>query len=327
MTAPLNIVLCFPVEQHHVDQMQNTLPSANIINAGQSGVNDALPQADIFCGHAKVPVDWKRVVNGGRLKWIQSSAAGLDHCLVPEVIDSPIVVSSASGLFADQVAEQTMAILFSLIRSMKVFHNQQQAREFVRRPTNDLHGKTVGIVGFGGNGRRIAEVLAPFRVRILATDLFPNSKPDHVEQLLPADDLPTLLKESDIVILCIPLNKQTDRMFDKSKFAAMKSNAIFVNVARGQCVKECDLVDAIQSGQLSAAGLDVTESEPLPVESPLWDHPNVIITPHVGAQSAIRVDTTVDMFCTNLKRFLRNEPPINVVDKSLGFPVPTDWER
>ena len=134
MTAQLNIVLCFPIQPRHLDQMQNTLPEGNFINAGQEGVDAALPEADIFCGHAKVPVDWKTVVDNGRLKWIQSSAAGLDHCLVPEVIDSPIVVSSASGLFADQVAEQTMAILMSLIRSMKVFHNQQLAREFVRRP-------------------------------------------------------------------------------------------------------------------------------------------------------------------------------------------------
>ena len=209
---------------------------------------------------------------------------------------------------------------------MKVFHNQQQAKEFVRRPTNDLHGKTVGIVGFGGNGRRIAEVLAPFRVRLLAIDLFPHSKPDHVEQLWPADSLPTLLAESDVVILCIPLNKQTDRMFAADKFAAMKHGSIFINVARGQVVKECDLVDAIQSGQLSAAGLDVTETEPLPADSPLWEHPNVVITPHVGAQSAVRVDTTVELFCTNLKRFINQELPINLVDKLLGFPVPSDWQ-
>ena len=125
----MRIVLCYPVEERHIKQIQATVPDAVVINAGQERVDELLPTADVFIGHAKVPVDWDRVLRAGRLQWIQSSAAGLDHCLVPGVIQSDIVVSSASGLFAPQVAEQTFALLFGLLRRpADLFPGRAQAR-------------------------------------------------------------------------------------------------------------------------------------------------------------------------------------------------------
>jgi D-3-phosphoglycerate dehydrogenase len=185
-----------------------------------------------------------------------------------------------------------------------------------------LHGKTVGIIGLGGNGRRIAEVLAPFRVRVLATDMFPRDKPTAVEAVYPAEDLRDVLSQVDIVILCVPLNAQTHHLIDAAALAKMKPGAILINVARGPVVDEAALVSALEAGHLSAAGVDVTEVEPLPAASPLWDMPNVIITPHVGAQSAKRIDDSTDLFCENLERYLRGERLRNVVDKQLGFPRP-----
>ena len=318
------IVLCFPVHEEHVSQIREAAPEWDVINAGQEGVAKEILTADIFCGHAKVPVPWAEVVERNRLKWIQSSAAGMDHCLVPEVINSSIPVSSASGLFAQQVAEQTMALLTGMLRSMPVFHRAQEKREFIRRPTDDLHGKTVGIVGLGGNGRRIAETLAPMRVRTIATDFYPVQRPDYVEELWPAEELPRLLQAADIVILCVPLNAQTARMMGAEQFALMKKGAYLVNVARGQVVDEPALVEALRQDRLRGAALDVTAEEPLPTESPLWEMPQVTITPHVGAQSADRVDVTVDFFCENLHRFCRDQRLFNCVDKQLGFPHPND---
>lgn len=318
------IVLCFPVHEEHVSQIREAAPEWDVINAGQEGVAKEILTADIFCGHAKVPVPWAEVVERNRLKWIQSSAAGMDHCLVPEVINSSIPVSSASGLFAQQVAEQTMALLTGMLRSMPVFHRAQEKREFIRRPTDDLHGKTVGIVGLGGNGRRIAETLAPMRVRTIATDFYPVQRPDYVEELWPAEELPRLLQAADIVILCVPLNAQTARMIGAEQFALMKKGAYLVNVARGQVVDEPALVEALRQDRLRGAALDVTAEEPLPTESPLWEMPQVTITPHVGAQSADRVDVTVDFFCENLHRFCRDQRLFNCVDKQLGFPHPND---
>lgn len=317
----MRIVLCYPVEHHHLDRIRDTAPGTEVVDAGQDGIATEILEADIFCGHAKVPVPWDQVVAQRRLRWIQSSAAGLDHCLVPSVVASDIVVTSASGLFADQVAEQTLALVTGLLRGLPVFFRAQQQKEFVRRPTRDLHGTTVGIVGFGGNGRRLAEVLAPFRVRMIATDVFPVDKPPHVEHLWPADRLPELLSRSDIVILCVPLTEVTRGMINADTLAMIKREALLINVARGPVVVEDDLVAALQSGHLGGAGLDVTEIEPLPRSSKLWDLPNVLITPHVGAQSVRRMDDTTSLFCENLRRFRTNGQLLNRVDKSLGFPT------
>lgn len=318
----MRIVVCYPIEDRHLQQLQAAASGCEVCNAGQEGIARELLDADAFCGHAKVPVPWPEVVRQGRLKWIQSSAAGLDHCLVPEVIASDIVVTSASGLFADQVAEQTFALMLGLLRSLPTFFRAQQKREFIRRPTGDLHHKTIGIVGLGGNGTRIAEVLRPWKVRILATDMFAAEKPDCVDELWPAAQLPQLLHACDIVILCVPLNEETEHMIGTAELAMMRKGSLLINVARGPVIDEAALVAALQSGHLAGAGIDVTEVEPLPTDSPLWDLPNVIITPHVGAQAKRRVDDTTDLICENLRRYFGGKNLLNRVDKRLGYPTP-----
>lgn len=323
----MRIVLCYPVEESHVSQIRAAAGDHEVVNAGQERIDELLPTADIFIGHAKVPVNWDRVLRAKRLRFIQSSAAGLDHCLVPGVIDSDIVVASASGLFAPQVAEQTFALLFGLLRRAPVFFTAESKREFIRRPTDDLRGKTIGVVGMGGNGLQIAKVLAPWDVRIIATDHFPVDCPAEVDQLWPADRIDDLLAESDVVVLTLPLNESTDGLLDADRIARMKPGSYLINVARGRVVVESALVDALDRGHLAGAGLDVTEVEPLPPDSSLWERPNVMISPHVGAQSFRRVSDTTDLACLNLKRFFDGQPPLNVVDKRLGFPHPADSYR
>lgn len=318
----MRIVLCYPVEQKHIQQISAALPDAEVIDAGQKRIADELFAADIFCGHAKVPVDWDGVVRQGRLRWIQSSAAGMDHCLVPSVIESDITVSSASGVLSDQVAEHAIALMTGFTRSLPTYFHAQQKKEFVRRPTRDLTRATVGIVGLGGVGRRLAELLAAFQCRILATDLFPVDKPAHVESLWPAVRLPEMLPQVDVLSLHAPLNESTRGMIDAAAIARMKQGSLLANLARGPLVVHDDMVAALQDGHLAGAVMDVTEPEPLPPASPLWDMPNVIITPHVGGQAAWRIDAMTKLFCRNLRRWQKGLPLINYLsDKRLGFPI------
>ncbi len=317
----MRIVLCYPVEARHVAQIQAAAPEAEICDAGQQRVAAELFDCDVYCGHEKVPVDWDGIVRQGRLKWIQSSAAGLDHCLVPSVVQSPIIVTSASGVLADQVAEHTIALVTGLLRSLPVFFRAQQAKEYIRRPTRDLHHATVGIVGFGGVGRRVAELLSAFKTRILATDMFPLDKPPHVAELWPADRLDEMLPQVDVLILCVPLTDQTRWMIDKRALARLKPGAILANMARGKLVVEDDLVAALEAGHLGGACLDVAAEEPLPAGSKLWNLPNVIITPHVAGQSHWRIDNMTNFFCENLRRYQAGDALLNVVNKELGFPV------
>ncbi len=318
----MRIVLCYPVEARHVRQIQAAAPHAEIVDAGQQRIPEAILEADVFCGHAKErPVPWDEVVRRGRLRWIQSSAAGLDHCLTPEVIASDIVVTSASGVLADQVAEQTMALLTGLLRDLPTFFRAQQRREFIRRPTRDLTGATIGIIGFGGNGRRLAEVLRPFKGRIIATDMFPVDKPSTVDELWHADRNEELLPLVDVLILAAPLTPVTRGMLDARTLALLRPDAVIVNVARGKLIVERDLVAALEAKRLAGFATDVTEVEPLPADSPLWEMPNVILTPHVGGQSRRRIDDMTDFFCENLRRRAQGAPLSNLVDKRLGYPA------
>lgn len=318
----MRIVLCYPVQSKHIAQIAAAAPDAEIVDAGQERIAEELFTADIFCGHAKVPVDWDAVVRQGRLRWIQSSAAGMDHCLTPSVVASDIVVTSASGVLADQVAEHAVALITAWCRSLPVFFRAQQKKEFIRRPTRDLHHSTVGIVGLGGVGRRLAELVAPFKTRVVATDLFPVEKPSCVEALWPAEALDRLLAQSDIVVLSLPLNSSTRGLIDASALARMKPTALLANMARGPLVVTQDLIEALEAGRLAGAVMDVTDPEPLPADSRLWDLPNVIITPHVGGQSARRIDDMTDLFCQNLIRWRTGQPLINhLTDKALGFPI------
>lgn len=320
----MRIALCYPVKQQHIAQIQAAAPDWEVVDAGQERIAEELPTADIYCGHAKVPVPWDEVVAAGRLQWIQSSAAGMDHCLVPAVIGSEIMVTSASGVLANQVADHTMALLAGTLRRLPVFSDAMAKREFIRRPTRDLHYSTIGIVGLGGNGRRLAEVLSAFETTILATDWFPVNKPPHVAELLAADQLDAILPRCDTVILAAPLNEVTRGMFDARRIGLMKPGSVLINMARGPLVVENALVDALESGHLWGAGLDVTETEPLPEESRLWTVPNLILTPHVGGQCATRIEDMTDFFCENLRRYRAGETLKNVTDKELGFPFPVE---
>ena len=323
-----NIVLCFPLQQPHVDQIREaSKDNFDVIVSSQESIGENIFAADIFCGHAKTPVDWAEVVKQDRLKWIQSSAAGLDHCLVPEVIASPIVVSGCSALFSNQVAETAMALLMGLVRRLPIFFRAQQAREYVRQPTDDLFGKSVAILGFGGNGQRIAQVLRPMVDRIVATDWFPDACQPHVEnglidKIFSNEQTEQVLGDADVVIVTLPLSDANEHSFGDAQFAACKSGVYFVNVGRGSVVQQDALIRSLQSGHVGAAGLDVANPEPIEPSSPLWEMENVIITPHVGAQSSRRIPVTVDLFCENLNRYRNNQTPLNLVDKPLGFPRP-----
>ncbi|MEM7784630.1 MAG: D-2-hydroxyacid dehydrogenase [Planctomycetota bacterium] len=329
------IVTCFPLADSQIQRIVHEFGNRfEIVVSDQDRIADDIFEAHIFCGHAKVPVDWPAVVQQGRLQWIQSSAAGLDHCLHPSVIESQILVSGCSGLFSRQVAEQSMALLMGLMRRMPVFFRAQQLKEFVRRPTDNLFGKTVGIIGFGGNGQRIAKTLRPLTDRILATDCFPQAGKELIDQgvveaIYPADELETILSQAEVTIVTLPLSEMNEKLISREAFEVMKPGAYLINVGRGSVIDTNYLVEFLENGRLAGAGIDVVDPEPLPPESRLWEMDNVIISPHVGAQSPLRVPSTVELFCKNVDLFEAGKSLLNEVDKKLGFPRPenrVDWD-
>jgi phosphoglycerate dehydrogenase-like enzyme len=316
------IVLCYPAEDRHLRRIAAAMPGAEIVLAGEERVAAELFHADIFCGQAATPIDWDAVMRKGRLRWIQSSCVGADHFMVPSVIESDVAVTTASGISADQVAEHAVALMAAWARSLSLYFRGQQKKEFVRKPVCNLTGSTVGIVGFGGIGRRLAQLVAPFRTRILAVDLFPVDPPADIAALWPADRFADLLPLADFLVLAVPLTNATRRIVDGAALSRMKPGSLLVNVARGPLVVHDDLVAALRLGRPAGAALDVTDPEPLPPGSPLWEMPNVIITPHAGCLAAWRIDRITELFCQNLQRWQSGLPLINyVAEKRLGFPI------
>jgi len=321
------IVTCFPITPAQIQRITELDSDCKVINAPQEMIGKEIFKADFFFGHAKTPVDWDAVVDQGRLRWIQSSAAGLDHCLKPAVIQSDIPVSGCSRLFAPQVAETTLALAMGLLRSLPTFFRAQQNKEYVRRYTDEIYDKTVGIIGYGGNGQQIAKAFRPLARKLIATDRFPESTivsgyEGLVDQLLPNDQLERLLKEADIVISTLPLSESNEKLLSDAQFSMMKKDSYFINVGRGSVVDEPALIRHIQNGHLKGVGMDVADPEPIATDSPLWEAPHVIITPHIGAQSLYRVPRTIDLFCENFRRFQSGQTLINLVDKPLGYPRP-----
>lgn len=317
------IVLCYPAQPEQVEQIQRAAPAFRIISSDQERIAKDIFSADIYCGHARGGLPWEAIVRNGKLSWIQSSAAGLDHCLHPAVVNSDIIVSGSSGLFAPQVAEQTLALLLALLRRIPLFHSAQEKHYYERRPTDDLQGKTVGIFGLGLNGQQIARVLKPFNVQILGCDRFPEAVQNQVDfSVLPHTASLELFQRSDIIIAALPLTTETRNLIDSEHFAACREGSYFINVGRGQTVDERALGDALRSGRLAAAGLDVVAVEPLPQQSEVWSWPNLLLTPHVGAQSARRYQTVTEFFVENLRRWQVGGTLLNLVDKQLGFPLP-----
>jgi serine/threonine-protein kinase len=255
----------------------------------------------------------------------------MDWCLVPPVIESGIEITTASGVLADQVAEHALSLILAWTRNLPVFFNEQHNpqtpdyRKFIRRPTRDLTDSTIGIVGFGGVGRRLAEILTQFRASIIAVDLYPADKPPYIDELWYADRLDDLLIQSDIVVLSLPLNASTRGLFNAERLKKLKADSLLVNVARGPLIVAEDLVSVLENGQIAGCVMDVTSPEPLPADSKLWDFfPEVIITPHVGGQSYRRFTDVVDIFTANIKRRLSDRPLINYLTaegKKLGFPI------
>ncbi len=197
------IALCYPVEEKHLHWLADAAAGCKLLNAGQEGIAEAIHEADIFVGSRQGTSRLGSSRRSGTTQIYPVFRGRLDHCLVPSVIESDITVCSASGLFADQVAEQAMALLLGLLRGLPTFFHQTLDRSYVRRPTDDLHHKRIGIVGLGGNGRRLVEVLQPYRVSIRAVDYYPVRKPVGVESLEGPDQLLQLASQSDILLLAL----------------------------------------------------------------------------------------------------------------------------
>ena len=259
--------------------------------------------------------------NAKQLKWVQVWAAGVDGILFPEFVDSDVILTSAKGFVGTHLADQAWALILGLLRGVgrSVRERTWDNKMSIRLATWELGKRTLGIVGLGGTGIEVARRAQGFEMHVIAVDPEAIEAPTFVHETWKMDRFDDLLAQSDIVCICAPLTLETEGMFNDAVFQKMQSHALLINVTRGMIVDGEALIRALNDERIGGAGLDVTPVEPLPADSPLWDMPNVIITPHVAGGSPIRMDRTVALFCDNLERFLVGKPLLSVIDKRKGY--------
>jgi phosphoglycerate dehydrogenase-like enzyme len=257
-----------------------------------------------------------------RLRWIQLSSSGVVHIVEQMGLgDRPIVVTNAAGMHALPLAEFVLFAMLYFAKRMPRVLADQRRRHWERFALDTLPGKTLGIVGLGHVGGAIARLARSVGLRVVAvrrTAGAASESPD-ADAVYPPAGLRTLLGESDYVVLIVPLTPETAGLFGKAELAAMKPGAVLINIGRGQLVDEAALVESLRSGHLGGAALDVFATEPLPKASPLWDLPNVLVTPHSMSTALDENEWLVDLFSDNLRRYLAGQPLRNIFDRARGY--------
>ncbi|HEY3384764.1 MAG TPA: D-2-hydroxyacid dehydrogenase [Vicinamibacterales bacterium] len=279
-----------------------------------------LPDADVLFLSQLKPDEF---LLASRVKWIQSPAAGVASLMFPELRASPVVLTNARGIHGEAMAEHVIGLVIVLFRRIHHAIGRQLARTWVKDSIGTfrtLRGRRMGVVGLGAIGSAIADKAAAMGMEVVAVRRHPDApRPSSVSAVYPPSGLDEVLAMSDVVVLAAPLTGDTRGLIGTAQLARMKSDAILVNVARGKLVCEAGLVNALSSGTIGGAALDVFEHEPLDQASPLWDLPNVVITPHTSAFRSDYWTLAVDLFAENLRRFERGEALVNVVDKESGY--------
>ena len=259
-----------------------------------------------------------------QLQWIQWPAAGVDRCVQqPLVHERHLLLTNLQRTMGPSMAEHVLGMMFALSRHFDYFLRQQQQAHWSSEATSpqlaDLDGKTVLVVGLGGIGTEVARRTHAIGMRVIATRASGRTGPDFVSYVGLPDELPKLAKDADFIVNCAPLTPETTGIFNREFFAGLKTGAYFISVGRGRSTITADLIDALRSGRLAGAGLDVVDPEPLPADSPLWHAPNVIITPHVSADTQVSAGQRNLVLIENLRRYTAGEPMISVVDIDRGY--------
>jgi phosphoglycerate dehydrogenase-like enzyme len=258
-----------------------------------------------------------------RLRWFQQWGAGADWLLrYPEAAGLDFVLTNTSGIHAIQISEHILAFLLAFARRLpEAVRNQLHKRW--HRPSGDeffeLAGKTLLLVGVGAIGERTAQIAKALGMRVWGVRRDPASGAPDVEAVYGPDQLLDLLPRADMVVLTVPLTRETRGMIGERELRAMKTSAYVVNIGRGGTIQEDALVRALCEGWIAGAGLDVFEREPLPQDSPLWEFSNVIITSHIAGLTPHYDERALEVFQENLRRYQAGEPLYNVVDKKLGY--------
>lgn len=303
-----NVLVVLPLTEHQRAEFAAALPDAHFTFMAAKDVTPTdVAGSDVILGN----VNPAFIGASPRLKWIHLGSAGADNYVVPGVLDPATLLTSSVGAYGQAVSEHVFAQVLAVQKKLELYRDDQRAHSWTDEGTvSSLRGATVLVLGAGDIGTAFARLCAAFGAHVVGARRHPLEPGEPYERIVSLDEARALLPQADVVVSFLPSTPQTQSFANADFFAAMKEGAVFANGGRGDFVDEDALVAALKSGHLAGAALDVMRTEPLPTDSPLWDVPNLLITPHVAGffHLPANLDATVDLTLDNLRRYAAGEP-------------------
>ena len=329
VSADLKVISTFPFSAESRTRLREAAGGDVLCITNTDEFLSRLREAEILCSYW-IPNDWR--ILAPRLRWLQYSSGGVDELLPTGILDadSGVVVTTAAGINANAISEYVFGSMLMFNRTwpemirLQDRHIWPRSAHWYNLGGRELEDQTLGIIGLGSIGRRIAQVGKAFGMRVLAMrrtwrGISQQAEDQDVDQYYPHESLHEMLHECDYVVLSVPLTKETRHLIGEAELRAMRSHAYLINVARGQVVDEQALIRALQARWIAGAGLDVVEEEPLAASSPLYALPNVILTPHISGLSVHYDKRLMALFADNLRRYRVKEPLRNRYEPERGY--------
>jgi len=332
----MKLIIHPPVSEHRLTAIREAAAPMTVVHClTEAQAIAEIRDADAMFGYLTLPL----LQAATKLRWVQSPTASMEKYLYPELVAAPVIVSNMRGIFSDVIAEHVFGFILCFAKNIHTYLRQQQQQKWqaLGRSENELPGYggpgevhpsdnealslgdcTLGVVGLGGIGAEVARRGRDFGMHVLAVDPIATAAPESVILHRP-NELDRVLGQCDFVVIAAPHTPETFKLFNRDRFRAMKKTAYVINVGRGVIVDLADLTAALQAGDIAGAGLDVLEIEPLPKGHPLWTMPNVILTPHTAAASPRVAERHLQTLLDNLRRFVGDQPLLNVVGKTKWF--------
>lgn len=306
------------------ERLRRKFPQVNVVHL------PGYQQVDAEISEAEIAITWsvrpEQIKAARMLRWIHSPAAAVHQLIFPEVVESDIVLTNAREVHGSVVAEHVIALIFSLAKKipdavrLQQNHDWGQQKMWDELPrVREVAGATVGLIGLGSIGRAVAKSAKALGMRVLAVREHPEKESEGADAVFGPAQMDEVFKQSDYVVLAAPVTSHTQALANAERLALMKSDACLINVARGQLVDEIALAIALRQKKIGGAALDVFPKEPLAAESPLWDVPGLLITPHTAALTDKLWERHYDLFAENLRRYLSGQQLLGIVDKGKGY--------
>ncbi|PKG44670.1 MULTISPECIES: D-2-hydroxyacid dehydrogenase [unclassified Planococcus (in: firmicutes)] len=313
----MDVLFTFVPRENQQEQLQAEFPEVNFRFLYKN--KSFLPTADIVVTYGE-DLTAEDIESAENLKWIMVASAGIEKMPHAAIAKKEIIVSNVKGIHKTPMAESALAHLLALKRSLPFIYESQRNGEWNRKTqSSELAGSTAVLFGPGAIGSEIGRLLQAFGVKTIGCNRSGNDA-EYMDEMVSIENVSAVLPDADIVLSVLPSTKETYHLLKKEHFQAMKEDAIFMNLGRGDLVEDQVMLGALENGEIGYAILDVFEEEPLPADHPYWKMDNVIISPHVSSHSGKYVERALDVFIPNLHAWIKGDKsPSNPVDMKRGY--------